>query len=34
MVIYLPLVVAAEIELPEIVTSRMLPAFTEETKSE
>ncbi len=34
MVIVLPLVVAAEIELPDIVTSRMFPAFTDETKSE
>ena len=34
MVMVLPLVVAAEIELPDIVTSRMFPAFTDSTKSE
>ena len=32
--IVLPLVVAAEIEFPEIVTSRIFPAFTDSTKSE
>ena len=32
--IVLPLVVAAEMEFPDIVTSRIFPAFTDSTKSE
>ena len=34
MVIVLPLVVEAVIELPDTVTSRMFPAFTDSMKSE